>query len=142
MAAHLQAAGVPHDRVYITQYFDPTRDSTGQPCSFPHFLGYMGTADAKSAHSGVVAPLNRQVANAAAAHRWKLISGVEQAFSTHGYCAGGRSWIVPLGQSLYDQGDRSGTMHPNIAGHQQIATLVLRRLQPDLLPHGNPRPLG
>ena len=141
LAAALAAAGVPHDRVYITQYFDPTRDDSGQFCTFPHFLGLMGTVDAQWAYSGVVAPLNQQVAAAAQRYHWNLVTGAQQGFQDHGYCAA-NSWVVSLAQSVAGQGDDNGTMHPNRLGHAFIAGLVVKLLQPDLLPGGRPRPLN
>ncbi len=138
LAHRLKAAGVPAARVYITQYFDPTRDASGQFCD--PGLGLMDGNDNAWAYNAVVRRLNVQVATAAQQWGWHLVSGAQQGFRTHGYCSAS-SWIVSLGTSLVLQGDQNGTMHPNGAGHAYIAGLVLDHLRHDLLPNGRPRPL-
>ncbi|HUO72599.1 MAG TPA: hypothetical protein VMU39_17655 [Solirubrobacteraceae bacterium] len=135
---HLTGAGVPAKRVYITQYFDPTHDSHGFICS--NILGRLGFSDAQWAYNSVVRPLNVQVATAARHWGWHLVSGAQQGFLTHGYCSNS-PWVVSLGESLTQQHDKNGTMHPNGAGHQFIGALVFNALERDLLPHGKPRPL-
>lgn len=139
LASRLKAAGVPASRVYITQYYDPTHGSDGAVC--PNILGLMGAADAQWAYKSVVRPLNVQIATAARQWDWHLVSGAQQGFATHGYCASD-SWIVNLTTSLAQQGDKNGTMHPNIAGHQFIGGLVFKGLKRELLPGGKPSPVN
>lgn len=139
LATRLKAAGVPANRVYITQYYDPLRGSDGLLCNT--VLGLMGAQDAAWAYNSVMRPLNVQVATAAKQWNWNLVRGAQQGFATHGYCASD-SWIVGVTESFGRQGNEKGTMHPNVAGHHFISGLVLDALKPDLLPHGKPRPVG
>jgi hypothetical protein len=144
LASRLQAAGVPAKRIYITQYFDPTRGSDGTFCdriiggsAGPFDVGF--TADeAAWAYNAVVRPLNLAVATAATKHTWHLVGGEADGFRTHGYCAS-NSWIVSIGQTLAEQGNQYGAMHPNLAGHRFTGKLVKTALERDLYPGGKPR---
>jgi lysophospholipase L1-like esterase len=61
---------------------------------------------------------------------WRVITGVEKAFDHHGYCAKGSSdWFVGLKQSMQQQNDPDGTLHPNATGHAKLAQLVNDQFQ-------------
>lgn len=84
------------------------------------------------------------------------VTAIGPAFEKHGYCAGKRtigtspfpgddvlhdrhdqSWFVPLLQSMLDQWNVEGTMHPNKHGHDAIADAVVSAVQaskPDRAP--------
>ena len=146
--AAFRRAGIPASKVYITQYFDPTRDEAGGICSpmvdiaAPLRITF---SEAKWAYNEVIAPLNNAIAKAAHDYRWHLVSGVAGAFRKHGYCAGDQSWIVQLSDAVWSQGGvpelakatlpkafwwvnapiaEAGALHPNREGHKQVALLV------------------
>ena len=61
---------------------------------------------------------------------WRVITGAVEAFDHHGYCAkGSASWFVGLGESMQQQDDPDGTLHPNATGHTKLATLVNEQFQ-------------
>lgn len=84
----------------------------------------------------MLVPLNHAVAAAAKRHDWTLVSGAQQAFRKHGYCAKD-SWIVPLTTSLLRQGvfwkglgpAKAGTLHADAVGHQVQSVLVTSALK-------------
>ena len=129
------ALHVEPSHVFITQYFDPTRDSSGAFCT--KVAGGITGPDVPWAYYHVVVPMNLAVAAAANKYGWNLVSGVPAAFRTHGYCAND-SWIVSLSQSLSVEGSFAGDMHPNHAGHHAIADLVEPPLTSTLFPGGKP----
>lgn len=127
------------DRVFVTEYNDPTRDSTGAPCD-----GIMAgltsgiTADEVVwAQANFLAPLNTTIRSRAVSAGWTPIGGIADAFRTHGYCAADH-WIVQLTESLAIQGDPLGTMHPNYAGQFNSAVQVVYGLitHPGFIPGG------
>ncbi len=131
LASRLNRLGVPRNRVFVTEYFDSTRDGTGAFCD--PLMSVVGgkifsRSEAEWAYEGVLAPLNQEVAAATRAHGWTLVWGAAQRFRTHGYCSAS-SWIVGLVESLKGQHNRYGTLHANVQGHRVIATLVLSRLR-------------
>ena len=133
---------VAPSRTLIVDYFDPTRDETGAFCkriglADPLFgLGQIDRAEAEWASIQVLAPLNREIGAAAEAAGWTEVSGISEAFRTHGYCAD-EPWVRHLTRSLFSQGDLSGAMHPNEEGHRETALLIGDALQRVL---GMPQP--
>jgi hypothetical protein len=129
----LEARGVPADHVYVTEYFDPTRDSDGDLCATGpghltrSLLTIHRTEDLEFA-STVVTTLNTVLESAAVQYGWNYIGGIADNFSHHGYCAGSsrahKSWIVGLGQSILRQRDVFGTLHPNEEGQRCYATHI------------------
>lgn len=117
--------------IYITEYFDPTRDETGE---FPTLascpLGGLLESEWTFLYNNMVVPLNAAVASAAGTHKWHLVGGIEDAFRTHGYCAtpADNRWVVSLGESGEIQGDQLGTGHPNPAGQQTYAARIRNRV--------------
>ncbi|HEX4746679.1 MAG TPA: GDSL-type esterase/lipase family protein [Gaiellaceae bacterium] len=167
LAGAFKRAGVPAARVYLTQYFDSTRDANGGFCNplirveasslakvaavVPHpFVSRLllaassasldfDQAEAQWAHDKVLARLNRQVRSAASKHGWGLISGADVAFRNHGYCSGNGSWIVGLFESFERQHDHNGTLHANPLGHSQQAKLAIPIVLKGLYPGGKAR---
>lgn len=54
-----------------------------------------------------------------------FVSGTSNRFARHGYCAvDDQRWVVRLKDSLDDQGDTNGSVHPNQFGHVAMADVV------------------
>lgn len=103
-------------RVYISEYFNPTRDETGVTCkrillSFP--VG-IDRAELAWAEQNVIEPLNAAVAEASNLSGWTYIGSIFEAFRLHGYCARS-SWIVKLTKALLNR-NLQGPLHPNALG--------------------------
>jgi len=123
---------VPATRIYLTEYFDPTGDVFGAPCERilkPRIPGLgsfgLNQEDLEDARNKLLVPLNDIVSQAATHYHWTEITGIEQAFRGHGYCAEGpQGWITTLKASSRQQGGFVGTLHPNLEGHRQIAARI------------------
>jgi hypothetical protein len=170
LSRSLKRLGIPAPRVYVSEYFDSTRDQNGNICDpliriendrlgpytllIPNpFLRVLAKAaasvplefdrsEAAWANAEVLAKLNQQVRAAATKHGWGLITGVAERFRTHGYCSND-SWIIGLFESLERQHDHNGTLHANPYGNSQTAKLAIKALREDLYPNGlsgPPRP--
>jgi lysophospholipase L1-like esterase len=123
LAARLREVVRP-ERVAILEYFDPLTGADGKPC--PRALGGVEPGEVTWARDEVLAPLNATVRQAAADHGWALVRGVADAFRTHGVCVRGRGrWVVLPEESLFNQWWITGTLHPNEAGHQASAALIV-----------------
>src|SRR5262249_8958492 len=74
---------VDPNRVVIVSYFDASTGANGIDCS------YLGVKpdEWRWAREHVVGPLNQQVEAAAAAHGWKVVTGVAEDFQENGVCA-------------------------------------------------------
>ena len=141
--ARLDAALSPvvhPDRVVITEYFDPTTAADGSDCTM--LFGGVKPEESHWAREHVLVPLNARVRVAAEEHGWRYVDGVDESFRGHGLCARGQRWVRTLGEGLTGNplplggagvdlgrvldviGSTTGTLHPNAAGHQQIATLI------------------
>ena len=59
---------------------------------------------------------------------WGRVDGVVEQFSTHGYTASD-SYFRSLGESLLNQGDPQGVIHPNVMGQAVIGDLFLADLR-------------
>ncbi len=104
LAAAIRTLNV--QRVFISEYPDPTQDEQRKPCSNkplgdlfgwyplpdPHVYGRQVSGidadEAKWASDYVVTKLNGAVKAAADRWGWKLVGGVAEAFRGHGWCAG------------------------------------------------------
>jgi lysophospholipase L1-like esterase len=139
LAAALPAS-LPNDRVYLVEYFDPTRDAKGVFCRkvlggpLPR-LG-IDQSEIRWLYTHLLRPLDDQVREAARRNGWRLVSGVESDFHDHGYCARKKRWIVTLTESLRRQGGLAGTLHPNGPGHEDIARRIYESLRFGLPPEG------
>src|SRR5262249_48632056 len=125
---------IPPNRVHIVEYFDPTHDKQGRPCS--RLIGDIFRPNVERAQELLLTPLNRAVAAAAKQHDWDEVSGVAELFHTHGICAGRQAWVSSLPDSLIKLngwvGRHRGAMHPNEAGHEATSQLIARSLERDL----------
>jgi len=135
---------IPASRVYLSEYFDPTRDERGNICE--RFFGAIERVEVEQAQNRLLRPLNAAGAVAARGNGWNLVDEVMSSFRNHGYCAGRQAWVSTLGDSLRNLGglgDRHrGTLHPNRPGHEVIGTLIAADLEQDLYPGRDfpPRP--
>ncbi|MEE9416024.1 MAG: hypothetical protein V3V01_12120, partial [Acidimicrobiales bacterium] len=136
LAKRIERAGISSDRVYITQYFDSTKDEDKVTCrplievSAPGTNPTFDGAEAQWAHDSVLSPLNKAVAQAAKTHGWNLVNGSPELFAAHGYCSND-SWIVSLTQSISRQGDQNGTLHSTRKGNDAQAGLVVPIVRSD-----------
>ena len=143
-------------RVYITQYPDPTGDDMGNHCGWDPSQPPSG--DGLKSIPGVTQPetawaeitvataLREETRAAAGTHSWKFVSETGEGSDTigtasrnHGYCADDH-WIIRIPESLITQQDISGTMHPNRAGHEVYKKAIYNQLVADLYPAGVTEP--
>ena len=117
--------GLHADKVLITDYPDQTRNQNGVLSSIPGPLGstLISTSDAQFSSNNITIPLNNAIAAAAKANHWSFVD-ILPAFSTHGYPSTD-TWIRQLDQSFEMEGNADGLFHPNAAGEQAIAQLLL-----------------
>jgi len=141
LSRSLKGAGIPARRVFITQYFDSTRNEKGDFCnpliSVPG-KGSFTRAEAMWAHDQVLVPLNAAVRAAAQKHGWRLVTGATEGFRTHGYCSQS-SWIVSLTESLLNQLNKEGTLHSTTRGNTFQAGLVTKAMQLEFYAGGRTR---
>jgi lysophospholipase L1-like esterase len=139
LAAAFQAAGIPASKIYVTEYPNATRDEHGAVCnplipyldSTPFGFTVRGTitrSEAAQAETELLLPVNAALKAAAATYGWHLVSGIASQSTTHGVCST-RPWFVDVSQSLIEQHDVLGTLHPNRQGQQAIAGLVVSALK-------------
>jgi lysophospholipase L1-like esterase len=118
---------VQPSRVFLTEYFDPTHDENGVPCGQLETVGrvkILGRRDVEAAYDNLLEPLNVKIAAAVELYGWHEVTGVADAFRTHGICARD-TWITSFKASLFKEGDGFlGTLHPNRDGQQAISTLI------------------
>ena len=131
-------------RVYITAYSNPFHDEDGPFCGnffeaitssgdpLPIAMSGISAVESQFLEAHFLAPMNNTIANFAAAHNWKFISGVQDTFRPHGFCNGaGQRWINTLGDSLVRQHDIRGTAHPNLAGQRAYADSIVAQFTRD-----------
>ena len=135
------------ENVYLTEYPDPTTGPVGaagdNTCGSPNdpnsatgLMSGISAADASWASTSVIQPLNLALQAAVSMGNsqpgthaaWHYVSGISSAFNTHGYCnpntgPNGR-FINTLTDSLAEQHEQTGTMHPNDEGQQAIAGIL------------------
>jgi hypothetical protein len=109
--------------VLITEYFDPTHDETGQ---FKRCFG-ISTEEWAYLHDEIVVRLNNHVRNSP----WHAVSGLEDEFFLHGFCAPDATrWVIKRPESLDNQNDDHGTAHPTRTGqdvyHRHIYDALIR----------------
>ncbi len=132
---HLNTRGV-----YMTGYPDPTRNNNGDVCDeiiFENAIpgdGEIGHDDLVWASSFVVGHLNGALDHAIdqhdLLHRWRTVPGIGDGFLFNGYCADPHM-IVRYEESVENQGDILGSMHPNAAGHTVYAEQIIKALARD-----------
>ena len=124
---------VPPSRIFLVQYPNSTRDADGRTCD-PLIVGDRGIftrQEAAEAEAEVLVPVNAAIAAAASAHGWGLVTGPAERSRTHGYCVDDSAarWFVTYDESLRNQGNENGTLHPDEAGHADTARLVVAELK-------------
>ena len=84
--------------------------------------------------------LNRDMARVSNVLGWNFVYGMTEAFQGRHYCAED-SYFRYYTDSLWTQGDKSGTLHPNGRGHQVYRDLLLESvvLAPSFEPWQNVR---
>ena len=136
--------GLDADRVYISEYMDPTtkpffdsNDPESDLCggiedTFTMFPGVSRT-ETRWLRGEVLARLNGEVADGAGAHGWTFVDRISSSFYQHGYCADDH-WVVRLDETIRDQHDMQGVIHPNRAGYRAFRNRILNAWLPDLYP--------
>jgi lysophospholipase L1-like esterase len=114
-------AAAPGAPVFVTEYFDPTHDSDAEFCR--HSLAFTSQAESKWAYERLLRPLNGKIETAAVRNGWTRIGDIAADFERHGICADQR-WVRRFGESIFNQGDWLGTLHPNEEGQRRIARRV------------------
>lgn len=123
--------GVPDNRVFVNQYFDPTRGSDGLTCNpaangvnlFRTLPGFV-LAETTFTTNTVVPTLNAEIASATTTHSWRPVTGMAADFSTRGYCSSNRL-VNRLDDSFLTQLNENATIHPNPAGYARISTRMI-----------------
>lgn len=143
LAHALELRNIPADRVYLTEYFDPTRDDTGAFCDktilsdhpavrAARRLGVgITAAEAQWASETMMPQLNQAGAAAAALYGWNRVGGIRDPFLTHGYCASDH-WVVRYSESMPAQGNKDGSLHPNGPGHAVYGERIAAALAENL----------
>ena len=118
------------DRVFLSEYVDATEDSDGTRCGDPKRGIFTIPGFSQNEFQWIadtVAPeLNANVEAATAKHGWTLVDGIYEGFARHGYCAED-NYLVRLQESFLRQGNKEGTVHPNVAGHKVYADNIVRK---------------
>ncbi len=128
-----------YSAAYLGEYQDPTHDANGEPCEMRlegavtdevgvGGDGVISPSESAWAYIAVIQPLNGTVHQKAAQFGWQVLDGIADRFGPHGYCAA-THWIVHYGESMRDQADKNGTMHPNRLGHQAYADRIEQALR-------------
>lgn len=73
--------------------------------------------------------LNGIIRGAAELHGWHFVTGIQEAFEGHGYCAGDQGWYVTHEQSEKRLGGESGTIHPKAIGHRAIRDRIVETIR-------------
>ena len=84
----------------------------------------------------LITRLNTEVEKAIKGNTWQFVTGLVDRFGTHGYCAA-RHWIVHSEESMANQGNIDGTLHPNALGHAALGDLLFQKLALDLSVSGS-----
>lgn len=115
------------ERVYITEYPDPTHDENGVLCDGSGFqtgelYANITRAEALWASQQALPPINSAVRNAADAHRWTYVGGVADAFRRHGVCSDNGAWFNDNNGALRRQG--ADILEPG--GYPRVSAQVAR----------------
>lgn len=132
----LRDAGIPAENVYITEYPDPLvaetdtekgshGDDEVEVCPGPILTAVsdgrqIGRLEQRHARGALLHPLNSRVAEAARTHGWNLVGQVMDSMYGRPICDSQRM-VLRYNESRETQGDRLGTLHPNLDGHTAIA---------------------
>ena len=131
LARQFEEFNIDPTKVHILLYPDPfvaDPDDPGAVCPDAVLTGIVedrgrrfeiGRKEQKHARANFMIPLNEEIAAAASKFGWNVIPA-DKAFYGYGICESDRM-VVRHGDSMNNQGDEYGTMHPNEAGHRAIA---------------------
>lgn len=135
----LRGAGIPAENVYIIEYPDPLvaetdtekgshGDDEVEVCPGPILTAVsddrqVGRVEQRHARGALIHPLNSRVAEAARTHGWNLVGQVMDSMYGKPICEDQRM-VLRYNESRRNQGDRLGTLHPNLEGHRAIAARV------------------
>src|SRR5262249_40137796 len=135
LAAALVAAGIPANRTYITQYYDPTQAGRGNFVPLLGALSFIGlgvdASELQWASTTVVGGMNTAVAEAASRNGWHLVDGINDQFIDHGYMADDH-YVVQILESVSNQSDIQGSFHPNGKGQAVYATQITKSVEAGL----------
>ena len=144
-------------RVYITEYPNPTGDDNGNHCGWDP--GQPPNGDGLKSLPGVTQPeiawadmsvaraLRDETETAAAMNSWHFVTRLDVTDTSaladtigtvskhHGYCADDH-WVNRLPESLLTQEDILGAVHPNRSGHDLYKQAIYSYLVADLYPNG------
>ncbi len=97
--------------------------------------GLVTDAESRWANTEVVGKLNGAVRAGATANGWTYVGGIAARFRGHGYCANDDDrWVVTIGDSISEQFDANGPVHPNEEGHLVFANGLARAAARIVLP--------
>lgn len=148
MSTAIDALGVARDRVFITEYPDPTGDANGNT-SVPvldDLIVVPGLAQALNwkidatelawARGTGLRMLNDAVHAAARTHGWNLVGGIEEAFRKHGMGAGSESWFNSPQDSRLKQGPFTTLTGAAVKAQQIISSPIVAAIETVLGPIG------
>lgn len=130
--------------VFITQYPDLVRDETKDFCdhSTPvtELLFSINGAESEWALNKVIVPLNEAIQSAATNFGWIYVDGILRKFGgdssdglAHGFCADDQRWVNTFNDSWRIQGDKNGTVHPNLDGYSWYAQRLFQAVRAKIL---------
>jgi hypothetical protein len=164
LASAVNSNPVPIDHVFVTAYPDPTTGLGGARCGIPAltpgFFGFDGISldEAEWAGARLVPALNSTLQAAVSAAQtapsphptWHFVPNTATAFNTHGYCTGigcpnpinwpTPRWVNTPTDSIVNQGDIYGTMHPSREGYTALGQILGARLISVFAPPPPPPP--
>jgi HYR domain/PKD domain len=152
---------VPAERVFITEYFDPTHGELGLPCKIDLPLGLpwlspiagllmqIDPVEATWASDYVVGGLRDQLYAVSQRKGWRYIGGIAAGFKGnfslqpeffrpgHGYCTtnlpGTERWVGTVEESLIVQGSPEGAFHPNYAGQRFLGQRMYEEIRANVV---------
>jgi hypothetical protein len=126
---------VPPNRVWLTEYFDPTHDESGNLCDVEIVPGVAGLSPDEFAWAtaNIIDPLENTIHAAAQREGWNLLPAYTP-FLTHGICASGVNWVNTWEEDFSAQGDEFGFFHPNHAGQADYTQEMNALIAPGLFP--------
>jgi hypothetical protein len=133
LALALRAMSINPSSVFLTEYWDATRDDRsgflGGPYAWwcPNDILAPGSFARRWGHENVVVPLNAKIDQAAAANGWNLIP-IAKIFDGHGLCSTD-TWIVSPTESIRHENSTNGSWHANQNGQNAIADQIYARLR-------------
>jgi lysophospholipase L1-like esterase len=133
-AGNGKALTAPVQKVFVTEYPDPTIDADGTRCNNEGgwFLDRMTSSEALWAKTNVIDKVNAEIRamvaranNAGKSTRWYSVPA--PSFYGRGFCSPSR-WINNFHDSQNLQHDHTGTVHPNAAGWSVLGEQLRGRL--------------